>query len=327
MWLLCEDTSRIKWSDIKDKISEEAIAKKYLKIKKIPTMLSSPLRDDKNPSMSIYYSKTGRVCYHDFGTGQHGTVIELVGLMCGLTFQETIHHIAKDMCLESLPKIKKHVTVLPEYELGVKIRKWNKKDMAYWGQYGISKIMLDKTETVPISKIYYKSESKSFVNMADEYAYAYIERKDNKPTVKIYQPYSQTHKWMGNRDYSIWELWNLLPPAGDVVILTSSRKDAMCLMCQLHVPCTALQSESISPKNWVMNQLIERFKKVYVWYDNDKAGLKYGKYLESVYPVEAIYTGREDAKDPSDFYKKYGGDELKLLWEIYHKPIENETNI
>ena len=59
-----------------------------------------------------------------------------------------------------------------------------------------------------------------------------------------------------------------LPKHGDVVFLTSSLKDIMCLAV-LGYPSFALQSEMLVPGEETITEAKARFKEVIVLYDND----------------------------------------------------------
>ena len=82
----------------------------------------------------------------------------------------------------------------------VKFREWRKYDLEFWESYGISKPWLEFGEVYPISRIFYINENKITDYPADKYAYAYIERKDGNITLKIYQPFSETRKWISKHD-------------------------------------------------------------------------------------------------------------------------------
>ena len=148
-----------------------------------------------------------------------------------------------------------------KYELNVKIRKLKKYDIEFWESFGINEKWLNFGLIYPISHIFLHNDQVDYLFSADKYAYVYIEYKDNIPTFKIYQPYSNKTKWLNNHDKSVWDLWNKLPVEGDNLIITSSRKDALCIWANCNIPSTSLQAESYLPKQQVVKQLKERFKK------------------------------------------------------------------
>ena len=162
----------------------------------------------------------------------------------------------------------------------------------------------------------------------DKYAYAYFEWKDGNQSVKLYQPFSQTMKWLSKHDSSVWDLWKQAfmwaqKKSDECVIITSSRKDAMCLWENLGVPAMSLQGEGYLPKPQVMRQVLERFRTVYLWYDNDfkhkdeNPGQDNARKLIELYPdlKNVCIPSEYRCKDPSDLVKEWGKEMLIEVWK------------
>jgi len=151
--------------------------------------------------------------------------------------------------------------------------------------------------------------------------YAYLEFKDDTPTYKIYQPFSKEYKFMNNNDYSVWEGWTQMPSTGDLLIITSSRKDVMSIVSTTDYPAVALQSESVLPKKQVIEELKSRFKDIYILYDNDfnsneNNGRKYGANLANAFNCIQIEIPSEyESKDYSDLVRNHGQHLAKNLLE------------
>ena len=96
----------------------------------------------------------------------------------------------------------------------------------------------------------------------------------------------------------------------------------MCLWETLQVPAMSLQGEGYEPKPHVMQQVLDKFKNVYIWYDNDfshtkdNPGQDNARKLIGLYPQlkNICIPSRFECKDPSDFVKKYGADKLRTVW-------------
>ena len=182
--------------------------------------------------------------------------------------------------------------------------------MEYWNKYGISKEWLEYAEVHPISTLFFNNDKTTIP--AEKYAYVYVERKDNKVTLKVYQPYSERFKWISKHDSSVWDLWTKIPITGDKLIITSSRKDALCVWSNSGIPSLSLQGEGYIPKESVINELKSRYKDIYVLYDNDfqsdvNHGRLYGKHLSELYNLKQIEIPDEyKSKDPSDLCMNYG---------------------
>ena len=134
-------------------------------------------------------------------------------------------------------------------------------------------------------------------------------------------------KWLSKQDASVWDLWKQLFSYADKVtcedvILTSSRMDAMCLWANLGVPALSLQGEGYLPKPQVMQQVLDKFKRVFIWYDNDfqhendNPGQDNARKLISLYPKlkNICIPDGYQVKDPSDLVKAYGKELLKDIF-------------
>lgn len=304
-------------------ITEEQLLYFYLGIDTVPSVINSPLRVDNNPSFGLFYNDQGKIRFKDFSTGLSGGIYDIFIELWKIPYTQILYKIAED-----IPKILKESTGnllninyttfnkrlihLDETLLKVRIRPWRKYDLEYWQSYGISKKGLDFGYIYPISHIFITKESKTSIISAEKYAYVYYEYKDNKLSLKIYQPFSDFFKWRSQHDSSVWDLWAQLPKQGDILIITSSRKDALCVWENTGIPATSLQAESVLPKSSVISELKQRFNKIYVLYDNDYSkdknwGYLFGRKLSTAYNlIQISIPNILKAKDPSDLYKQYG---------------------
>lgn len=294
------------------KVSEENIFTHFFGcINHIPCLINSPFRKDKNPSFSIFYNKQGKLRFKDFATQECWDIYSLLQKYLNCSYEEVLQRIIKECKgLSYNNKIKVNYgskISLEDIEINVSVRDFKNYDYEFWDKYGINKEWLKFGQVYAISNIFIKKKDREIVVPAEKYAYAYAEFKDKKTTFKIYQPYSKKFKWMNNHNKSVWDLWRQLPAIGDKLIITSSRKDALCLWANLGIPSTCLQGEGYYPKDKIMNQVKQRFDKIYVLLDNDETGKKFGHSISEKFDliyleIEASY----EVKDPSDFYKKYG---------------------
>lgn len=307
--------------DFYNKTTDLAILTYYLGITTIPCLINSPLRKDKNPSLGLFSHDGIRIGYHDFSTRETGGTIRLLSKLWHYSYTQTLERIQKDVdkfgnstsnltISERRNKSKKVYS--KTINLECRVRNWEDYDQDYWGSFGISLSWLKFGEVYPISHIIVTKNNNRYVIPADKYAYSYVEYKDMKVSLKIYQPFNNTHKWSNKHDASVWDLWLQLPKSGEKLIITSSRKDALCVWENTGIPCCSLQAESYLPKPHIINQLKERFQTIYVLYDNDyNSEINYGHLLgESMakeFNLKQIEIPSEfKSKDPSDLYKNHG---------------------
>lgn len=327
--------SSVTLSDILEKTTEANILSFYLGVTEIPCIIHSPLRKDNRPSFGLYSPNGKRIYFVDFATKDRGGIFDLLCQMWGCSYKEVLIRINKDipkLCSIGTPNVHKHIpcTVRSTIEckkstdLQCKVRDWASYDVEYWESYGISLDWLKYAEVYPIShKIIIKNGNK-YVFKADKYAYAYVEHKEGKVTLKVYQPFNKDgYKWSSNIDRSVWSLWTKIPKFGNNLIISSSVKDCLNIMCNLGIPAICMQGEGYKPKPQIIEELKSRYKNIILFYDNDynnpdNPGKKDSMELSLEYNLKRVEIPvKYESKDPSDLFKKYGRDRyLEIMNEI-----------
>ena len=317
-------------------VGELNILSHYLGISKIPCIINSPLRIDNNPSFGLWANHEQRIYYTDLATKESGDIYTLFKKKWNLSFQEVLYKIYSEVPIDKsnvISNILNYHTNKRLYnnnvDLKCKVRDWKNYDLEYWEQYGISLKWLKFGDVYPISHIIVIKNNKTSIINADKYAYVYVERKDNTISLKIYQPFSQKFKWSNKHDSSVWDLWTKLPEKGDNLIITSSRKDALCVWENTNIPSISLQAESYLPKEHVLQQLKDRFNNIYVLYDNDfqseiNHGRELGKKLADSFNLKQLEIPKEyKSKDSSDLCKNHG---RKMVKDLIPQLIKNYKN-
>ena len=293
--------------------SEAQIVSYYLGIQKVPCIINSPLRQDRHPSFGLYSPNGTEINYIDFSTRDSGTIFTLLKNMWNLDYPEVFKRICQDFS-----KFNSKATVIKSSKCNVtsqgsssnidmkcKVREWKDYDLEYWASYGITLPWLKYANVYPISHKIIVKDGKEFVFGADKYAYAYIEFKEGKTTLKIYQPFNKRgFKWANKHDRSVISLWTKVPKTGDKIVVCSSLKDALCLWANTSIPAIAIQGEGYGISNTAINELKRRYKEVYILLDNDEAGLRDGEKLSaSTGFINLVLPNINGAKDVSDLYK------------------------
>lgn len=318
--------------DILSKTTEVDILAYYLGVTEIPCIIHSPLRVDNNASFGLYSRDGHRIFYIDFATKERGSTFDILSQLWGYNYMETLAKIASDIpkFTTKISNIKQNaskasrVSRLNSTELQCKVRGWASYDIEYWKSYGITLEWLKYAEVYPISHKIIIKDGNKYVFGADKYAYAYVEHKDNKTFIKIYQPLNKNgYKWTSNIDRSVWSLWTKIPKYGTNLIISSSVKDCLNIMCNLRIPSICLQGEGYLPKPHIMEELKSRYKNIIVFFDNDftnsnNPGHNDAKKLSEEYNLKMIEIPKEyKSKDPSDLFKKYGRDKyLEIMNKI-----------
>ena len=306
------------------------------------TVFSSPLRKDNKPSFVIYE----RGFFIDFASGEKGDSVSFVMKLNNIDFNSALCAIVEKLNVAYRFIIRKRndfVIKIASYnnpkassidldgcKIDVTVRKIKQEDIDYWKKYNINgEEEIKSFNIVPISHFFLNKK----MYIAERLSYVFVEKKDGIITKKIYQPNSRYMKWINNNNGSVWELWEHLPEKGENLIITSSRKDAASIIKTLKIPSTSLQSESVIPKESVMNELFSRFENIYILYDNDFNSTKNWGQLSAEkiikkYPklIGLKINEKYAAKDFSDFVSIHGVRKTKETIISLIKKAKNDYN-
>lgn len=304
--------SSISLAELKKKVSDADLVFHYLGIKRVPCIINSPLRKDTHPSFGLYSKDGKKISWVDFATKDKGSIYDLLCKMWHCSFKDMLNRIAKDIDkLNESASINKHIpcevvsTENSDTELQVKVREWRDYDIEYWKSYGVSLEWLNYAEVYPISHMIWIKGDNRYVMSAYKYAYAFVEHKEGKDTIKVYQPLGERkHKWVNKHDRSVISLWTKIPEYGDKLVICSSLKDALCLWSNTGIPAIALQGEGYGISNTALQELKRRYKQIYILFDNDEAGLADGEKLAAQTGfTNVVLPPFKGGKDISDLYK------------------------
>lgn len=318
--MVSKGKNSVSFKEIQEKVSDAALVWHYLGVSELPCFICSPLRQDNRPSFGLYSKDGKRIYYTDLATKERGGIYDLLSQMWHCSYSEVLTRIQKELltsngeaniALLSAPGSVKEIMSHTDVNIDVKVREWRQYDIDYWASYGVPLEWLKYAEVYPIShKIVTKNGIKHTFG-ADKYAYAFVERKEGKVTLKIYQPLTQDkrRKWSNKHDRSVISLWTKIPKEGDKVVICSSLKDALCFWANTGIPALALQGEGYGMSNTAVSELKRRYKQVYILFDNDKAGIEDSKKLSQATGfMSLILPHFEGGKDVSDLMKCKGKD-------------------
>lgn len=323
--------SSISKEDILSRITETQILYFYLGISEVPSLINSPLREDNNPSFNIFSSDGVNILYKDFATKESGNIYKLLSKMWNTSYQKTLDKIYNDVTTDSkqsiINSIKNNIKLKIKKSESDSIiecitRNWEQHDIDFWNSYGITIEMLNYADVYPISKKIVSKDNNKYIFKADKYAYAYVERKENKVTLKIYQPYNKEgFKWSNKHDNSVISLWTKIPEYGENLCICSSLKDALCLWGNIGIPCIAPQGEGYKFSNTAVNELKRRYKNIYILYDNDKTGIEDALSLSKETGfTNIILPNINNNKDISDLRKDVGKESfIKITKQLFNK--------
>jgi hypothetical protein len=276
----------------------------------------------------------GHVAWKDHARSEDkGGLMDLLCKYWNCTFLQALEKICSLSALKDSVAINaKRIKTFTRKEIDsntkiqVAVRPWKDYDYEYWASYGIGRKWLKYAEIYPISHKIIKKKNpdtgkiSQYVFTADKYAYCFVERKEGKVSMKIYQPYNtKGFKWCSKMDSSVISLWSKVPEFGDRIVICSSVKDALCLSCNLHIPAIALQGEGYRMSKTAVKELKRRYKKIFICYDTDTPGKADAEKLAKETGFTNAIPDLGKSKDLSDYYKSLKNKEdFKKLEQLFH---------
>lgn len=224
--------------------------------------IKSSLRsNDKNASLNITSSRTGKIIISDFGLKIGMDIYEYINRLyfngTNKNFRKVLGMIQEDFNLNNLEsysnkKISFPISILPtkhnklikdkqSVKLEVKRSRidskinWSEKDTLYWEQYGISTNYLETKNVAPLDTFWITNPNKNNIrskyNVVNELCYVYPSFRDKKGNFmySIYLPkglkYNKDFKWVKNVTKKVIQNIKHIPTNGELLIIQSSNKD------------------------------------------------------------------------------------------------------
>lgn len=306
-----KETCNITLDWILSKVTEYDIYQAYIGNFKVGMIYNSPLRKDKTPSFGCFYSKkTKQLLFKDHGTGQCGNVIKFVELYTGITnYSDILKDIVQKLKITNDTKLVSSKQYIPSTEtvIGVVRQDFTETDINYWKQFNISTNTLKKFGVSSIKYYLCNGVVKSiYKNENPMYAYKVYNH------FKIYKPLADKYtKWRNNLTELDIQGFKQLPKTGDILIITKSMKDVMCLY-EMGIPAISPSSESTFIPDKVLEQLKKRFKRIIIMFDRDGTGITYLRKMSRKTGLEGMLVHKKfKAKDISDAIRDNGFDKVK----------------
>lgn len=300
----------------------------------------APYRDDNKADCYFNIGRTGVLHFVDFAdTLIRKDCFGFIGACYKLDYDSTLRYIDQVMnlniCTNSEP-----IQVLPiqktstykvnkkQKVIEISPRKFDNRDRGFWWSYGISRSDLISDGVIPINCYRFDNRKDEKVTITTfDICYAYTEFANNK--MKIYRPMgSSEQKWLTNCNQNDIGSIKHLDFSADYVVITKSYKDCRVLRNE-GLNSIWFQNEGMLPSVEYLTDIL-LFNKIYIWFDNDPAGLaasnKVKEYLTELghsnitqIIIPTNYRTDYGVKDPADL-RKHDSEKLK---EIINKKIHS----
>lgn len=309
---------------ILSRVSEEQIMSFYLNIPVKKGVIHSPLRKDSHASCSFYRNSKGVLLFKDFATGDCLNCFEVVKRLFSCDFYEALRIIANDFGLYTYNHLQRHSGKIykridriendVDTRIDVQVKEFTDDELKWWDGYGISLAVLKKFRVYSLEYVWVNGRivAKSQPS-CPVYGY-YGRKKDSKDLWKIYFPKRKEYRFLGNYPASKVQGYEQLPSNGDILVITKSMKDVMCLYT-FGVHAIAPGSEVLFVSDTMLNNLRNRFRVIVVFYDNDIPGIHNMRKIRASHPdLTYIWIPRRlGAKDFSDLYLKVKRQKMEKL--------------
>ena len=223
---------------------------------------------------------------------------------------KALNIIYYDLNLTSKPIINNYIKKeYVEKVITYKSREFNLKDLEYLNQFNID---LEILKFYNVKALDYYYINKTYFK-ADNQTYIYPEIYKGKYVYKIYMPNKKDIKFLSNDGNAIYGIHQLPKEGGDILFITSSKKDIMSLK-SLGFYSISGNCESVNFSKELFEYLKLKWKYIYFFYDYDEQGKKSSIMLNNIYNTNGcLFTKDKEAKDPSDYIKEYSKDKLLNL--------------
>lgn len=288
--------------------------------------VTSPLREDDDAGC-WFENMDGKLFFRDFAYSNRPLdCFHLVKDYFKLrSFPDTLQFI-KEKLIDNQDRTlltRRKFVEKEKFYMNISTRQFLLKDAIYWKQFYISKqnLLDDYVFAVFRASFYNTKNGDTKQNFLNTICYAYTEFNDNRK--KLYLPKREL-KFISSCTKNDIGSINHLPPVGRLLVITKSYKDCRILR-NLGYNSVWFQNEGMIPSDDLLYNLVKRFDKVIIFYDNDEAGMKSSVHLSNkinqYFPDKSSYfwlSQEKDITDSGDFVKKYNDEKLKkLLYESF----------
>lgn len=308
--------------------SEETYMEHYLGIPVKKGLFKSPLRKDNTPTCSFYRDKAGRLIFKDFRGDFYGNFVEVVKFKYNVSYHKALAIIANDFGILLNPELEKHKSCIKEYTnnvlkpseesiIKVKVKDFTKEELDWWGSFGIGLTTLKKFFVFSCEIVFLNDQIYSYSTPTNfNFGYFYPSRDSKKQFWRIYYPQNKKYRFISNWNKTMIQGFHMMPKSGEFLVITKSMKDVM-LCYELGIPAIAPNSENLFITEAQWDNIVIKFRKIFLLYDTDLAGVSNSKRIKKKFPkIQVLLIPRKyKAKDLTDLYKKLGTEKMLNLVE------------
>jgi len=283
----------------------------------------SPMRDgDSRPSFSVFVSKGGKILWKDFAYGE-GDIYTAVQEKYNCDFPESIRIVAGILGVteDQIPKPKGTAIIAQLNKILSKEERaicWYQDatsehvHKAFLAEYKMNDIEYAKSNGfIPIDWGKVKKNGKESIYWPASMASMWAIKVNN--SIKFYRPGAEP-KYIGNTvREDVYGLKDLIHDTSRPTVIVAGHKDKLVGGYHLRdiAQTICFNSEGIVPDERLFLEIFSKSSRMFVWYDNDKAGMIGTKKLIERYPVIRPIYHMSQLNDVSQIVKEEGPTALR----------------
>lgn len=290
-------------------------------------------RSIKNDRSAVFYVKPdGTILLKDFAKNTYNVWSYLM-YKYNKSFYQILRQVANDFKLDFVykkgrpsmaiyaTKNEKKMEIPEGTSTVIRICKKPYSDVAkqYWEKYGITIDQLKEDLVYELDHYWVirEDDAYKFVWKLENpiFCIDFSKQLSIPNKYKLYMPLAPKGKrFMQNIDADTVIGDDDLPVGDDYLVITKSYKDWRVLK-NFGYNVVAFQGEDSFPENRKIVQYKRRFDNVIVFFDNDPAGIHGANKLNHYFGLKTVRipVNQKAAKDPSDYYEKYGRENTELI--------------
>ena len=282
--------------------------------------INSPLRNDKNPSFSIFLSNNGLWMYKDFSNGDSGTAIKFLQLRYNLDYKGVLNYI------------KNNNFVLQPIQQTAIVKKEEKKELIvdwvdgkftdfhkrYFTEYELDENFLNSRDIYALKTLALNKRIQKIPDNQFRFCY-YAKDIDSIKVLTLGEGVSKQDKWKSfgiNNDY-LWDYWRYKDSVCDNLMVVKSNKDS-AVLSKLGYCAISTQNESSVSLIKSKDKIEKICKKPIIVFGSDAQGAQ-----ESIKANEVLHWRYFNTK--KKYLHKYDVNDVAGLIKLYNtKKLINE---
>lgn len=307
------------------KIGQEDIMEEFLGVPvNYRGSFRNPLREDKNPTCTFKWVD-GKLLFRDWAEPRSKDCFDIVKQQHMCDFYTALQIVAKRFNLtheapregfipdkEAQESYKKHKNNEKSI-IEVKRKTFSTQDINYLKSFHLTHKIVRAYNVHGIYSVWLNGKL-FYTCSKDKPALGYYFGEDDqgRQKWKIYF-YKTKNQWRFIGNTNRINGWVQIPKKGDLLIITKSLKDVMCL-ARFGIPSVAMQAETQIPYDYIIDELKQRFSQIYTLFDYDRTGVTSANKINKLYGIPAVFfRDQYEEKDFSDYLKAHGLDKTKAL--------------